>query len=53
MRLKNWVTPKVRIKVFLSNSENGEPLSQNAGEKINEYFVNLTKGYSKIHEHHL
>ena len=45
---------KSKNKILLSNSENGEPLSpQDAAEKINEYFVNLTEDYRKIEEHHL
>ena len=45
---------KSKNKILLSNSENGEPLSpQDAAEKINEYFVNLTEDYRKIDEHHL
>ena len=45
---------KSKSKILLSNSENGEPLSpQDAAEKINEYFVNLTEDYRKIEEHHL
>ena len=40
---------KNNSKVFLSNPENGEPLtSEDASKEINKYFVCLTKNYSSI-----
>ena len=36
-------------QIFLTNSENGEPLtSSESAEEINNYLVNLTKNYVKI-----
>ena len=50
---KTGVTP-VRTKSFSQTLKNEEPLSsQDAAKKVIEYFVNQTKDYSKIHDHHL
>ena len=52
--VKKVCNTKNNTKIFLSNPENGEPLtSEDAAEEINKYFVNLTKDYSTVHEHHL
>jgi hypothetical protein len=45
--IKNPCNSSKNQQIFLTNSENGEPLTSSA-EEINNYLVNLTKNYVKI-----